>query len=339
MSGPEALRELLAPAGTPRRIVAVPDASHEEILGCIGRAIGRIAEFVLIGNVPEIRLAAARAGIDLSGARFLAEEGETASCALAARLVRDGDAHLLMKGQVQTATLIRAILDRENGLTEPGRLVSHVTVCGIPRYHKPLLVTDAAITVEPGLEQKAEILRNALWVARELGIRRPRVACVAPVEKENPKIRSTVDAAALARLASDPLRGFGELDILGPVGLDIAVSAEAARTKGVSSPVAGEADILLLPGLDAANVLYKSLTAFSGALMARWSPAPGFRWCSPPGRTRRKPSTCPCSWRSAWPGPGPETETASRFREAVFTPGDSATPSRPGSGTPCPRSS
>lgn len=274
MSGPEALRELLSPSGrapasrAALRTVAVPDASHEEILGCIGRAIGRIADFVLIGNESGIRLAAGRAGSDLTGARFLEEKGEAASCSRAARLVRDGEAQLLMKGQVQTAAFIRAILDRENGLIGPGRLLSHVTVCGIPRYHKPLIITDAAIAVDPGVEQKAHILRNALTVARQLGIRRPKVACVAPVEKENPRIRSTVDAAALVRLAGDPLEGFGELDILGPVGLDIAVSVEAARTKGVAGPVAGDADILLLPDLDSANALYKSLTVFSGALMA-----------------------------------------------------------------------
>ncbi len=184
----------------------------------------------------------------------------------------NGEAQLLMKGQVQTSTFIKAVLDKASGLVEPGRLVTHVTVCGIPSYPRPLLLTDAAITVEPGLEQKVEILRNALAVARALGIARPRVACVAAVEKVSPRVRSTVDAADLVRMAGDPALaarcGIEGIEIQGPLGLDIAISPEAARVKGVAGPVAGRADILLMPGLDAANALYKSLTCFAGAVMA-----------------------------------------------------------------------
>jgi phosphate butyryltransferase len=273
VTGYEALAILLGdgasagPAGALPR-VAVPLASHEEILSCIGHAIGRTAEFVLIGDEAAIRTVAARVGADVARARFIAERDEAAACALAARLVHDGESDLLMKGQVQTSTFTRSILDREAGLVEPGWLVSHVTVCGIPRYHKVLLLTDAAINIEPTLEQKVEILRNALAVARALGISRPKVACIAPVETESPKIRSTVDAAALVALAADPRQGLGSLDIQGPLGLDLAISRGAAEIKGVSGPVVGDADILVMPGLDAANALYKSLTAFAGARMA-----------------------------------------------------------------------
>lgn len=278
MSDAAALRALFGmpapgqPISGRRKTVAVPLADHEEILACIGQALGRIAEFVLIGDEARIREAAGRAGADLAGARFLRETDESAACALAARLVRDGEAQLLMKGQVQTRSFIKAVLDKANGLVEPGRLVSHVTVCGIPSYPKPLLLTDPAINVEPTLEQKVEILRNALAVARALGLARPKVACVAAVEKVSPKVRSTVDAAELVRMAGDPdlaaRSGLRGIEIQGPLGLDLAVSPEAASIKGVAGPVVGQADILLMPGLDAANSLYKSLTCFAGSVMA-----------------------------------------------------------------------
>jgi phosphate butyryltransferase len=258
----------VVPAGA-RKTVAVPLANDAEILGCIGRSIGRIADYVLIGDEAEIRAEAKRAGCDLAGACFEPATGEVEACARAARLVHDGRAQLLMKGQVQTATFTRAILDRSSGLLDPGRLVSHVTLCGIPGYHKPLVLTDAAINIDPTLEQKAEILRNALEVTCALGIGRPKVACVAPVEKVSPKIRSTVEAAELERMARESGGElFGPVEVQGPLGFDLAVSREAARIKGVSGPVAGDADVLLMPCLEAANVLYKCLTHFSGAAMA-----------------------------------------------------------------------
>lgn len=252
-----------------RRIVAVPQANDTEVLGCIGRAIGRIAEFVLIGEEVAIRAAARVCGVSLDGARFVPALGEEEACAVAVGLVRGGEAQILMKGQVQTSTFTRAILSRERGLLGAGRLLSHVTLASVPGYPKPLVFTDAAINIDPTVEQKVEILRNALEVTCALGIARPKVACVAPVEKVSPKIASTVAASELCRLeAQSGGTLFGAVDIQGPLGLDLAVSPEAARIKGVAGPVAGQADVLLMPGLDAANVLYKTLTRFSGAVMA-----------------------------------------------------------------------
>ena len=252
-----------------RRTVAVPLADDVEVLGCVGRSIGRTAEYLLIGDEECIREAAREAGVAVDGATFLPAADEAEACAVAAGLARDGKAHLLMKGRVQTSTFTRSILDKTNGLLTPGRLLSHVTLASVPGYERPLILTDAAINIDPTVEQKVEILRNALEVTCALGIARPRVACIAPVEKVSAKIPSTVHAAELERMARENGEVlFGPVDVQGPLGLDLAVSPEAARIKGVGGPVAGRADVLLLPGMDAANVLYKTLTKFAGAVMA-----------------------------------------------------------------------
>ena len=271
MNGLEALERALSLGehpGATRKTVAVPLADTPEVLQCVAHAGGRIAEFVLIGEEERIRASAGSVGIGLGCARFVRETDERAACEKAVALVREGEAQLLMKGLVQTSTFCRAILDKGSGLVSEGSLLSHVTVCGLPGYHKLLILTDPAINIEPDLEAKSRILMNALEVARKLGVARPRVACVAPVEKVSGKIRSTLDAEALVRRASAADRPFGDIVIQGPLGLDLAVSSEAASLKGVAGEVVGEADLLLMPGLDAANVLYKALTHFGGALMA-----------------------------------------------------------------------
>ncbi len=252
-------------------LIAVPMADNEEVIRCIA-AVARdgIAEFLLIGDRGRIEATAARCGVSVESARFAPADDAVAACSLAARLASSGEVDILMKGLVQTADFTRAILNREHGLLDPGRLISHVAVFEIPRYHKLLLLTDAAINVAPGVEQKIEILCNAVDVARSLGIERPRIACVAPVEKESAKIQSTVDAAEIVRRF--PKGGLperlGDVEIAGPFGFDVAVSVEAAEIKCIADPVAGEADIVLMPGLEAGNVLYKSLTLFAGARVA-----------------------------------------------------------------------
>lgn len=252
-------------------LVAVPMANNEEIIRCIA-AVSRdgIAEFLLIGNQEQFERTAARCGVSVKGARFAAEEDPVAACALAARLASAGEVDILMKGLVQTADFTRAILNREHGLVDPGRLISHVAVFEVPRYHKLLLLSDAAINVAPGIEQKIEILCNAVGVARSLGIVKPKIACVAPVEKESPRIQSTVDATAIVRKYRDGelTERLGEVEIAGPLGFDLAVSTEAAEIKCIADPVAGEADIVLMPNLEAGNALYKSLTVFAGAKVA-----------------------------------------------------------------------
>lgn len=251
-----------------RRTVAVPFADDPEAIRCIARALAEgLVHFILIGDPERIRTVAAANGADLAAAEILAEAGdEAAACARAVALVRAGRAQILMKGRVMTSTFTRSILDKANGLVPEEQLLSHVAVFEIPAYPKLLLITDAALNIQPGLEDKARILANAATFARSLGIRCPKVACLAPVEKVSPKIPSTVDADALRVLAAGGR--FGEILVEGPLSLDVAVSRRAAAIKGVTSAIAGEVDILLLPNLDAANVLYKSLTQFGGARSA-----------------------------------------------------------------------
>ena len=276
MSASVRLRDMLEPGGPgvsgtaeaagPRPTVAVALPHDAEILGCVSRAAGALARFILVGEERLIRRVAEEHALRLSEVRFVHGEGDEAACALAVDLVRRGEAQLLMKGQVHTATFTRAVLSKERGLVDPGRLISHVALAEIPSYRKPLLLTDCGIAIAPGLEEKVQILRNALEVARALGMRAPKVACVAPVETVNPKIEATVHARELEDMGR---RGdFGDALVQGPLGFDLAVCAEAGGIKGVSGPVVGDADIVLLPELNAANVLYKALTCFASATMA-----------------------------------------------------------------------
>ncbi|HUX14248.1 MAG TPA: phosphate acyltransferase [Spirochaetia bacterium] len=254
-----------------RRVIAVPMAENEEIIRCIAEASDQmIADFILIGDREKIEKTAAACGVSIGTAEFIPETDPIAACAKAAELASSGKADILMKGLVQTSDFTRAILNHQYRLIDEQRLISHVAVFEIPAYHKILIVTDAAINVAPGLEQKIVLVQNAVWVARSLGISRPNIACVAPSEKVSPKIQSTVDAAEIVRRNEEGalVEQLGDVEIAGPFGFDVAVSTEAAEIKCVASPVAGNADILLLPNLEAGNVLYKSLTLFGGAKVA-----------------------------------------------------------------------
>jgi phosphate butyryltransferase len=170
---------------------------------------------------------------------------------------------MLMKGLVETAVLLKAVLDKETGLNT-GRLVSHVAVMEVPSYHKLLFVTDAAINIAPDLDAKLDIVANAVIAARALGIARPKVAMLAAVEKINAaKMPCTVDAALVAQMNR---RGqVRDCIVDGPLALDNAVSAESARIKGIESEVAGDADILVAPDIEAGNILYKCLMDLGGA--------------------------------------------------------------------------
>ncbi len=262
------LRDLLSvPAGwTPKKTV-VPLAEDPEIIHCISDAISaKIATFILIGNKDNIANLAKSRGLDISGSEFMQETDEKAACELAAKCVRDGKAQIMMKGLVQTSSFSRAFLNKEYGLIPEGRIVSHIALFDIPNYHKLLIVSDSALNIAPGVEAKAAIIRNAIEFASKLGMKTPKVACIAPIEKINPKIQSTVDAAELAQMGREGK--FGSALVEGPFGLDVAISKESAETKHIKSEVAGDADILLMPNLETANAFYKSLTYFGNARVA-----------------------------------------------------------------------
>jgi phosphate butyryltransferase len=260
------LREYLAGNRSGRRCLAVPMATNAEVIGSISRVLSEdLADVVLLGPPEEIHEAAVETGADISSATIVDVAEPVDACRTAASMAAEGRVNALMKGLVQTADFVKAVLDRSFGLLPRGGLISHVAVVDVPRHHKLLLVTDAAINVSPGVQEAATLVRNAAVVAKSVGIDRPLVACVAPAEKVSDKVPSTGHSAALARL-------FADLDdgpvVEGPFGLDVAVSPEAAAIKGIGGEVPGRADIVLLPCLDAGNVLYKSLTVLAGASVA-----------------------------------------------------------------------
>lgn len=242
--------------------VVVPGASNEEAMEALAltREDGVVEGGILLGAPERIREVAARVGLDLGNFEIRETSDDHESALLAARLVAEGHGDFLLKGQVDTRLYLKAVLDRDLGLVQPGRILSHVTVAHVPTYHKILVFTDVAIAIEPTVEDKVHLVRNAVEIARRLGIGRPKVAMIAAVEKVNPKIRSTVDADAIVQLA----RGgaFPDAVVEGPYDLYIATSAEAARVKGARGEVCGDADILVFPELNTGNVFYKTLQRF-----------------------------------------------------------------------------
>ncbi|MFH1969285.1 MAG: phosphate acyltransferase [Verrucomicrobiota bacterium] len=247
-----------------RKTVIVPIASDPDSIRCIAKALEKkIANFILIGEEKKIRDVAARQGVDISRAVFVAETDEQKACHKAVELVRDGQAQVLMKGLVQSSNFISAILHNEYGLIPQGMLISCVAVFEIPAYHKLLLVTDPGVNINPSFESKVRILQNAVVLAGKMGIQCPKVACVSAVEKTTPKMPSTAEAQQLKEMGQKGV--FGAAQVEGPFGFDVAISSKAAEIKGVTGTVAGDPDIILLPEIIAANVLYKCLVWFANA--------------------------------------------------------------------------
>lgn len=242
--------------------VAVPRADNVEALEAVAMAVadGVVRGGTLLGRREAIEAVATHVGLDLTQFDVLPSEDDTAAAKAAVRLVIDRRADFLLKGQLDTKVYLRAVLDRDLGLVPEGDTLTHVTVVGMPGYPKPLLFTDAAILIAPDLDDKVRMVRNIVGVAHRLGIARPKVSIIAAVEKTNPKIPATIHAAELVRMAADG--AFPGAAIAGPHDLYIATSAEAARIKGVSDEVAGDADCLVFPDLNTANVFYKTLQRF-----------------------------------------------------------------------------
>jgi len=224
-----------------------------------------IIEPILVGPEAKIRAVAEEFGIDLHGIRIVNAAHSHDSAAIAVSLVRTGDAEALMKGSLHTDELMGEVVARANGL-RTSRRISHVFLMDVPTYHRPLLITDAAINIAPSLEDKVDIIQNAIDLAHIIGIPEPKVAILSAVETVNPKIQSTLDAAALCKMADrGQIRG-GILD--GPLAFDNAVSIVAAKTKGIKSAVAGHAEILVVPDLESGNMVAKQLEYLANALTA-----------------------------------------------------------------------
>ena len=227
------------------------------LAGALEAGANKLITPILVGPAAKIREVAQKSGLDLGNIRIVDAPHSHASAAAAVALVRSGEAELLMKGSLHTDELLGAVIARETGL-RTGRRLSHVFVMDVPTYHKVLIVTDAAINIAPTLEEKVDICQNAIDFMVSLGTKRPKVAILAAVETVNPKMPSTIDAAALCKMADRRQITDGILD--GPLAFDNAISKEAAQTKGIKSEVAGDPDILLVPDLEAGNMLAKQLT-------------------------------------------------------------------------------
>lgn len=239
--------------------------STVSLAGAIEAADAGLIHPLLVGPEGELSRIAKCLGIELTGCELIHAETDEEAAEKSVELCRTGRAVALMKGSLHTDLLMRAVLEKEGGL-RTSRRISHVFVLEAPLYHRTLFITDAAINIYPTLEDKIHIVQNAIDLAHVLGVREPRVAVLSAVETVSPRIASTLDAAALCKMADRGQITGAILD--GPLAFDTAVSAEAARVKSLKSEVAGEADILLVPDLESGNMLAKQLEYLGGAQLA-----------------------------------------------------------------------
>lgn len=248
-------------AGTSR--VAVAAAQDADVLSALDNARDKgIVEPILIGRRERITGLIDSLGLDLKGCEIIDEPDDGEASKRAVALVTSGEAQMVMKGQVKTATLLKAILDKEKGL-RTGSVLSHLFLLEIPRLNRVFAVTDGGLNTYPTLQEKVRLVENAVGCYHRLGVERPRVAALAAVEVVNPAMACTLDAAALSQMnRRGQIKGCA---VDGPLALDNAVSLEAARLKGIDSEVAGQADILLVPHIEAGNLVGKVALSLIGA--------------------------------------------------------------------------
>ncbi len=260
------LSELLELSRGKGKRLAVAVAQDEVVLKAVDNAAKEdIVVPILVGDEKLIREEAEKAGIDVSKYQIVHVEGVMEAAAKAVELVSKGEADLIMKGKLQTAQIMRMVLKEEYGL-RTGMTMGMVSVFEIPDFPRLLILTDAGMTIAPDLNQKVDLIKHAIRVANVLGIETPKVALVSAVETVNPKIPATIDAALIAKMADRKQIKGAIID--GPFALDNVVSKEAAEHKGIVSPVAGEADIIVTPDIDAGNILYKGLIFLAKAKSA-----------------------------------------------------------------------
>jgi phosphate acetyltransferase len=242
-------------------VVAHP-CSASALEGAVDAAEMGIIAPVLVGPRAKIQAVAAEAGLAIDAYEIVDAPHSHAAAEIAVGVVREGRAEMLMKGSLHTDELMGAVVDRAQGLRTERR-ISHCFILDVPTYPKPLIITDAAINVFPSLVDKVDITKNAIELAHALGLERPKVAIMSAMETVNPSVPSTLEAAALCKMADRGQITGAELD--GPLALDNAIDPEAARIKAIDSPVAGQADILVVPDLEAGNMLAKSLSFMANA--------------------------------------------------------------------------
>jgi len=252
----------LAKGLTPIRTAVVHPVDSNALLGAIEAAQANLIVPILIGPANRIRAAAAEQGVDLSPYTLVSTEHSHAAAMKAVAMARAGEVDAMMKGSLHTDELMHEVVDPRTGLGT-NRRMSHVFVMDAPLYPRLLFITDAALNIYPDLETKRDIVQNAIDLAHVLGIETPKVAILSAVETVSSKINSTLEAAALCKMADRGQITGGLVD--GPLAFDTAISLEAAHAKGVVSPVAGQADILVVPDLEAGNMLAKQLEYLADA--------------------------------------------------------------------------
>ncbi|NEW84373.1 MAG: phosphate butyryltransferase [Mariniphaga sp.] len=238
------------------KTMVVVCANDEHTISAVSEAVvNKLVKGVLIGDEAIIMSVCRESGIDINQFRIIHQPIDDLASQLAVEMINRGEGDILMKGLVNTDKFMRAILNKEKGLTEPGKVVSHVTLVENECYHKLLIVGDVAIIPLPDLNQKVQIIKYMVEVAKRLGIDLPKVAAIAPSEQVLPSIISTVDAALLAKMSD---RGqIPGCVVDGPLALDVAIDMDSVAIKGLKSAVAGDADCLLFPNIETGNVFYK----------------------------------------------------------------------------------
>ena len=251
-----------AKAVEPIRCAVVHPCDESSLRGALEAAQQGLFVPILVGPEVKIRKVAAEFDLDLSGCSIVDAEHSEASAEAAVRLVREGKVDALMKGSLHTDELMAAVVKRDTGL-RTARRISHCFVMDVPALQQALIVSDAAVNIFPTLQEKVHIIQNAIDMAHALGLALPKVAILSAMETVNPSVPTTVEAGALCKMADRGQITGGILD--GPLALDNAINLTAAKIKKINSPVAGQADILIVPDLEAGNMLAKSLTFMAGA--------------------------------------------------------------------------
>jgi len=260
----EELVAIAATTGTKKIVVAAAEDEHVLHAICDARK-AKVIEPIFVGHTEKINEIAKNHNLNIDGIRIVDEPNPTKSAQRAVEFCVSGEAQILMKGLVATADLLRAVLNKETGL-RTNELLCHIGVFELPNYHKLLALTDAAQNVEPTIDDKVKILNSCVKCLNKLGIAKPKVACLGPVEVVNPKMESTIHAAMLTQMNR---RGQIKNCIIdGPLALDNAVSQEACHHKGIITDVGGDADLLLAHNIDVGNVIYKSFTQLAGGSIA-----------------------------------------------------------------------
>lgn len=250
-----------------RQRVAVAWAHDDNSIGAISRAVSEgFIEALMIGMPDRIKSICSAQGIDVKDFSIIDSSGETDACARAISLADSGEADIIMKGQVGTDKFLKAVMDRERGIMVPGAILSYVCAIEIPAYHKLLFVTDPAVIPFPNLDQKVAMADYAIEMAERFGITKPRIALIGASEKMSRHFDNPVDYAVMCKMADRGQIRSCTMD--GPLDIFLACDSKSPAIKGVSTPIEGDADILLFPSLESCNPFYKGLVLFAGGELA-----------------------------------------------------------------------